>query len=92
MLPKIKNIGSAYSDNVYLSRAFNEGLEEVMEEGATDLAKGMTLGLQALGFDVKDKEASEINFGFSPEDFLSRYTSSFIGGAIGGAVFEGLTQ
>lgn len=92
LLPKIKNIGSPFSTNVYLSRAFNEGLEEVMEESVTDLAKAMTLGLQSLGLNIKDKDAAEVDFGFSPEDFLSRYTSSFIGGAIGGAVFEGLTQ
>jgi hypothetical protein len=85
-------LGSPFSTNVYLSRSINEGIEETMEEGVTDFAKGLTLGLQALGFDIKDKDASEVNFGFSPEDFLSRYTSSFIGGAFGGAVFEGLTQ
>lgn len=87
VLPKVFD-----RDNTYLVRSFNEGLEEVMEEGATDLIKGLTLGAQSLGFTVKDRDASELNFGFSPEDFISRYSQAFLGGALGGAVFEGLQQ
>lgn len=80
------------TDNPYVVRAFNEGLEEVMEEGATDTIKGITLGLKELGFNVKEDSAEDIDFGFSMQDFLTRYTTSFVGGAMGGAVFEGLTQ
>ena len=79
-------------DNTYLVRAFNEGLEEVMEEGATDLIKGLTLGANELGFNVKDENADNVDFGFSPEDFLTRYSQAFLGGAFGGAIFEGLQQ
>lgn len=81
-----------FSDNPYIVRGFNEGLEEVMEEGATDLIKGMTLGLKELGFNVKEDSAEDVDFGFSMQDFLTRYATSFVGGAMGGAVFEGLTQ
>lgn len=63
-----------------------------MEEGVSDFFKGLTLGLDALGVDVKAKDTDKINFGFSPEDFLNRYATALVGGAIGGAVFEGLTQ
>lgn len=93
-LGALKKAGKAVfnPDNRYLVRAFNEGIEEVMEEGATDLIKGMTLGFQDLGINVKDKNADRVDFGFSPEDFISRYSSSFIGGALGGAVFEGLQR
>ena len=82
----------ALTDNAYLVRGFNEGLEEVMEEGATDLVKGLTLGLNSLGFDVRQDDANDIDFGYSLEDFLERYATSFVGGTLGGVVFEGLTQ
>ena len=61
-----------------------------MEEGATDLIKGLTLGLDSLGFNVKEDSADDIDFGFSPQDFVTRYLTSFVGGTLGGAVFEGL--
>lgn len=85
VLPKLQ-------DNAYLVRGLNEGLEEVMEESATDVIKGMTLGAQELGFNVVDEDATSVDFGFTPEDFIQRYATSFIGGALGGTVFEGLQQ
>ena len=88
----LKKIPEFVTDNTYLSRAFNEGLEEVMEEGATDLIKGLSLGLDELGFNIKENTADDVDFGYSMEDFLQRYATAFVGGAFGGAVFEGLTQ
>jgi hypothetical protein len=63
-----------------------------MEEGATDLIKGLTLGLDSLGFDVRQDDANDIDFGYSLEDFLERYATSLVGGMMGGVVFEGLNQ
>ena len=63
-----------------------------MEEGVSDFFKGLSLGLNAMGIEVKDKYADKIDFNWTPENFLERYATAFVGGAIGGAVFEGLTQ
>lgn len=76
---------------LYLSRMFNEGFEETLEEVGADVAKGVTLGLDKLGFNVTEK-GKELDFGLTGRDMLSRYTSAFIGGAIGGAVFEGFNH
>lgn len=64
--------------------ALTEGVEETMEESVMDAIKGVFAGFNALGLVNKDKK---LNFGFSAEDILSRYTTAFIGGGIGGAVF-----
>ena len=37
-----------------------------MEEGVSDFFKGITLGLNAMGIDVKDPIADKIDFGFTP--------------------------
>ena len=76
---------------MYLTRATNEGLEETFEEVMQDLTKGVTLGLQALGVDVTE-EGKNLDFGLSIRDMASRYMQSFIGGAIGGAIFEGFNH
>lgn len=76
---------------MYLNRALNEGLEETMEEGVTDAMKLVTMGLDALGVRVS-KPDQELDFGLTLRDALSRYGSAFIGGALGGAVFEGFNQ
>lgn len=76
---------------LYLSRMFNEGFEETLEEFGADVAKGVTLGLDKLGVNVTEK-GKELDFGLTGRDILSRYTSAFIGGAIGGAVFEGFNH
>ena len=65
--------------------AINEGIEETVEEFGTDAVKAAFLGLNALGLIESDKK---YDFGFSAEDILSRYSSSFVGGAIGGSVFS----
>ena len=90
--PTLKSLTTAESPYLYTSRSLNEGIEEVMEEGVADFFKGISLGLNALGVDVKDKYAEKIDFNWTPENFLERYATAFVGGAIGGAVFEGLTQ
>lgn len=67
--------------------AKNEGLEEMSEEAVTDVVKGVTLALNALG--VENTEPNrQLDFGFSPQDFLQRYSMAFLGGAIGGPMFE----
>lgn len=85
--------GSAFAEgNVYLNRALNEGIEEVMEENVLDILKVTSLGLESLGFNLKDETKEKIDYGLSVEDALQRYLTSFVGGAIGGAVFEGLDK
>lgn len=86
-----KKIGLGMKTYMYLNRALNEGLEETMEEGVTDAMKLITMGLDALGVQVS-KPDQELDFGLTLRDALSRYGSAFIGGAIGGAVFEGFNQ
>lgn len=65
--------------------ALNESVEEVMEEGVADMIKGVSLALNKLGLADSNKT---YDFGFSGKDFLSRYGTAFVGGAIGGAVFS----
>lgn len=86
-----KNVGLGLKTYMYLNRALNEGLEETMEEGVTDAMKLITMGLDSLGIQVS-KPDQELDFGLTLRDALSRYSSAFIGGAIGGAVFEGFNQ
>ena len=76
---------------MYLTRAANEGFEETTEEVMQDLTKGITLGLNALGVDVTE-DNKELDFHLSIRDMASRYMQSFIGGAIGGAIFEGFNH
>ena len=63
-----------------------------MEEAVVDTFKGITEAAQALGFNVTEPGVDKIDFGWSPEEILNRYLTSFVGGAVGGAVFEGLTR
>lgn len=75
-----------------INRAFNEGVEEMMEEVSTDAVKSLFAGAQVLGIDVKDKNAEKLDFGFDFNSIVTRYGQNFIGGFLGGAVFEGLNQ
>jgi hypothetical protein len=69
----------------------NEGVEEFMEEVAQDTIVGLTKALEIIGIDcTKGKE--DLNFGWSFEEASKRYGASFMGGFIGGAVFEANTQ
>ena len=72
-----------------INRSVNEGVEETMEEVVFDAVKAISAGLNALGVPVSE-EGRSLDFGFTLEDTLLRYASSFVGGALGGAVFEGI--
>lgn len=65
--------------------AINEGVEESIEEATTDMVKAFYSGLNTLGIVDNTKQ---YNFGITPEDMFSRYTTAFVGGTIGGAVFS----
>jgi hypothetical protein len=56
-----------------------------MEEVSSDIVKSFYSGLNALGITDPTKK---YDFGMSAEDILSRYTTAFAGGTIGGAVFH----
>ena len=73
------------SSKAILSSAINEGIEETGEEMVFDTIKGISSALNELGIFDND---SEYNFGFSIDSMLSRYATSFVGGAIGGATFH----
>ena len=48
-----------------------------MEEGTADMVKALFAGANALGIPVKDKNVQELNFGFTPDDIVSRYVKHF---------------
>ena len=73
----------AFSD--YKGAMLREGLEEVMEETVFDFSKGITEGLKALGVPVSE---TTLDFKWDPKEMFSRYAMSFIGGAIGGGIFN----
>ena len=86
---KLKDLGDLNSGkNIFLSRALNEGVEETMEEVSLDLVKALFTGLDALGIPMTTNQDQMLDFGWSVKDMLSRYAISFVGGAIGGPIFE----
>lgn len=72
--------------NDYLGNAGIEAIEEVTEEAAIDLAKGITDTLSWLG--VWRKQGDYFKDGFLTQQTFERYLTSAIGGAIGGTLFE----
>ena len=76
------------TENAFISRALNEGIEETMEEGMQDSIKALTKGLELIGLNVTEDPDDTLDFGMTPEEMLQRYASSFVGGALGGATFE----
>lgn len=70
------------------ARMLSEATEEVMEEIAADLTKGVTTSLNWLGLNVTE-EGKELDFNFSPQDVAQRYGMAFAGGFIGGGMFAG---
>lgn len=82
--------GAVGAGNVYIHHALNEGIEEVMEEMALDGIKLTALGIEKLGFDVTDETKEKLDFGLTWNDAFQRYSVAFVGGAIGGAVFQGM--
>ena len=83
----IKNYDNVLRNTLedYGGAMLREGLEEMMEEGVFDFSKGISEALNAVGIPVANKE---LNFGWSWKDVLTRYGMSFIGGAIGGGIFN----
>lgn len=75
---------------VYIHHSLNEGVEEVMEEQALDIIKLISLGLEKLGYDLTDETKEKLEFGLTWNDAGQRYLTAFVGGAIGGAVFQGM--
>jgi len=80
------------TENAFISRALNEGIEETMEEGMQDSIKALTKGLELIGLNVTEDPDDTLDFGMTPEEMLQRYASSFVGGALGGATFEVFNQ
>lgn len=73
------------------ARGLSEGTEEVMEEVTTDLVKGITEGLNALGIPVT-RQNQDLDFGWSLQDFATRYGTAFAGGFVGGMIFAGQSR
>ena len=71
----------------FVRASISEGVEETMEEAVADIAKAFTEGLNALGFNVTESNKN-LNFGWSIEDIASRYAMAFVGGTLGGALFQ----
>ena len=69
--------------SAYMRAGINEGTEEVMEEISADMVKGITEALESLGV-VKE----DVDFNWSARDMFQRYATAFIGGAIGGMIFN----
>ena len=75
-----------------IGKAFNEGVEETMEETTADAVKCLFLGAEALGIPVEERKEKKLDFGYTPQNIITRYGQAFIGGFLGGAVFEGLNR
>lgn len=63
-----------------------EGIEEMSEELMQDTFKNVYNGLNSIG-STKTKKGNQ--FQFTADDIMKRYAMSFIGGAVGGAIFKG---
>ena len=79
--------GFAYETNSFVSRSINEGIEETAEEITQDLVKGLTKALEACGVNCTE-DAGKLDYNWDLKSALGRYGTSFVGGALGGAVFE----
>lgn len=70
-----------------LQGALGEGMEEVSEEVAQDLAYQVGKAWQGIKGVVTGKEYSN-DYSYKETQPLERYFQSFFGGALGGAVFK----
>lgn len=70
-----------------MNKAINEGTEEMLEELSADAIKGLFDALDALGVPM-NKDKINLDFGWDASDIFQRYGMSFVGGAIGGPIFE----
>lgn len=86
---KLKDVatGTSYGANAFISRSINEGLEETTEEIMMDAVKWMAKGLEYLNIPVSE-DNQELNFGRTFGNTMERWGTSFLGGFLGGAVFE----
>lgn len=91
ILGESENAGASWF-NIMLNRASNEAVEEMMEEAMQDIAKCISLGAEKLGWTVQDEDAEKVDWGFSFEDFFTRYLTAGIGGFVGGSIFAGLDK
>ncbi len=73
-----------------VNRSVNEGIEEMMEETSSDAIKALMTGADALGIPVRENAEKPLDFGFDLSEMLKRYATTFVGGALGGATFEGI--
>jgi len=85
----VKNLGESLAGSTegYWKNALVEGIEEVSEEAIQDTIKGMVDTLSWMGLTQKEGSFGGFSNVFSKEG-LSRYVSTFVGGGIGGALFE----
>lgn len=63
-----------------------------MEEATADAVKCLFLGAEALGIPVRERQEEKLDFGYTPQNIITRYGQAFVGGFLGGAVFEGLNR
>ena len=85
----VKNIGLdlAGATEGMWKNALVEGVEEVSEEAIQDTVKGMVDTLSWMGLTQKEGSFGGFKNVFSKEG-LSRYVATFVGGGIGGALFD----
>lgn len=86
-LPK----GYAYESHSIMSRSINEGVEETMEEVVQDAITALAKGLEMIGINCTGN-TENLDFGWNLAEASKRYGASFMGGLLGGAVFEINTQ
>lgn len=77
---------SEFAENIF-KRSLIEGIEEVTEQAAMDMAKGVTDFLSYVGLTEKQGSFGGWSNVFSQRG-LQEYLANFIGGAIGGPMFE----
>jgi hypothetical protein len=85
---KLYDLYNVYKNGAddFIGNAAIESVEEVTEELAIDLAKGITDTLSWLG--VWRKEGDFFKEGFLTEETFQRYLTSAVGGFVGGALFK----
>ena len=77
---------SEFAENI-MKRSVIEGVEEVTEQAAIDAAKGITDFASSMGWTNKQGSFGGFSNVFSKKG-LENYLANFIGGAIGGPMFE----
>lgn len=87
IIDSVKRQGKNFRPSTFLERSFAEGTEETMEELFQDAIKVTFKGAEALGIPMNEQRES-LDFGFSSSDVLQRYGMSFVGGLVGGALFQ----